>query len=271
MTSALSRAAAWLRAADGLLVTAGAGLGIDSGLPDFRGPGGFWAVYPALGRARLDFTSIANPAAFRRDLRLAWGFYGHRLALYRRTVPHEGFALVRALAPTRHGAFVFTSNVDGQFQKAGFPEARVCEVHGTIHVLQCLSPCGAQLWPADGFEPEVDEAECRLTNAPPVCPRCGGPARPNVLMFGDGGWVESRTEAQHEALATWLRGVERLVCVEVGAGTAIPTVRSFSERCGGPLVRINPSEPQVPPGDAVALPLGGLEGLRALAAEVGVR
>lgn len=267
--SPLALAADWLRSADGLLITAGAGMGIDSGLPDFRGPGGFWAVYPALGRARLDFTSIANPAAFRRDPRLAWGFYGHRLALYRRTVPHEGFALLRALAPKAHGAFVFTSNVDGQFQKAGFPAERVCEVHGTLHVLQCLRPCSDALWPADGFAPDVDEAECRLTNAPPACPGCGGLARPNVLMFGDGGWVETRTAEQHERLAAWLRGVERLVCVEVGAGTAIPTVRLFSERCGGALVRINPSEPDVPRGDAVSLPMGGLAGLQALAEAVG--
>ena len=70
----LARAAGWLRAADGLLITAGAGIGIDSGLPDFRGPGGFWAAYPALGRARIEFTEIANPAAFTRDPRLAWGF-----------------------------------------------------------------------------------------------------------------------------------------------------------------------------------------------------
>ncbi len=271
MNPYLTRAADWLRAADGLLITAGAGMGIDSGLPDFRGPGGFWAVYPALGRARLDFTSIANPAAFRRDVGLAWGFYGHRLALYRRTVPHAGFALLRALAPEPQGAFVFTSNVDGQFQKAGFAEERVCEVHGSLHVLQCLRPCSQALWPADAFLPEVDEAECRLTNAPPSCPRCGGLARPNVLMFGDGGWVETRSAAQHERLESWLQGVERLVCVEIGAGTAIPTVRLFGEHCRAPLIRINPSEPDVPSGDAVSLPLGGRAGLEALADAVGRR
>ena len=54
MDADLRRAARWLREADGLLITAGAGMGIDSGLPDFRGPGGFWRAYPALGRARID-------------------------------------------------------------------------------------------------------------------------------------------------------------------------------------------------------------------------
>lgn len=75
----------WIRNADGLLITAGAGIGIDSGLPDFRGTEGFWSAYPALRAEGLAFTDIANPAAFQRDARLAWGFYGHRLSLYRST------------------------------------------------------------------------------------------------------------------------------------------------------------------------------------------
>ena len=53
--------------ADGLLITAGAGFGVDSGLPDFRGTQGFWRAYPALGRARIPFEAIANPAAFAHD------------------------------------------------------------------------------------------------------------------------------------------------------------------------------------------------------------
>ncbi|MDS4013216.1 MAG: NAD-dependent deacetylase, partial [Candidatus Accumulibacter sp.] len=73
------RCARLLTQADGLLITAGAGLGVDSGLPDFRGVHGFWRAYPALGQARIAFEQIANPAAFAAQPRLAWGFYGHRL------------------------------------------------------------------------------------------------------------------------------------------------------------------------------------------------
>jgi hypothetical protein len=72
----LTQAADWIRDADGLLITAGAGIGIDSGLPDFRGPEGFWRAYPALRTEGLTFTEIANPAAFLNDARLAWGFAG---------------------------------------------------------------------------------------------------------------------------------------------------------------------------------------------------
>jgi NAD-dependent SIR2 family protein deacetylase len=53
------------------------------------------------------------------DPELAWGFYGHRLELYRRTTPHRGFGILRRLAERSGRFFVFTSNVDGHFQRAG--------------------------------------------------------------------------------------------------------------------------------------------------------
>ena len=262
----LPQAAEWLMQADGLLITAGAGMGIDSGLPDFRGPAGFWSVYPALGKARIAFESIANPAAFARDPRLAWGFYGHRLALYRQTEPHAGFADLLAIAGhMAHGLRVFTSNVDGQFQKAGFPADRVCEIHGSIHHLQCLAGCGEQIWSAKDFEPLIDADNGRLLGELPHCPHCGQLARPNILMFGDWGWHERRTMLQQQRLEQWLAAVDRLVCIEIGAGTHIPTVRLFSESCGGRLIRINPREPEVPdPASGLGLALAGRDGIARL-------
>ena len=260
-----ARIARWIREADGLIVAAGAGMGVDSGLPDFRGSAGFWRAYPALGRARLRFEEIANPAAFERDPALAWGFYGHRLALYRRTVPHRGFALLREIAAgLPAGAFVFTSNVDGQFQKAGFAEARIMEVHGSIHHLQCQRACRGEVWPAGDFEPQVDEEACRLLGEAPRCPHCGGIARPNILMFGDWGWIARRTEVQEAALVAWLERVRRPVVIELGAGENVPTVRRFAESISGRLARINPqSEPTILAG-AVHLRCGALEGIAAI-------
>lgn len=270
LVEAAGRAAALLEQADALIVAAGAGMGVDSGLPDFRGNAGFWQAYPALGRAQRAFTSIATPQAFRADAALAWGFYGHRLALYRDTVPHAGFALLRQWgAAMEHGYGVFTSNVDGQFQKASFDARRIVECHGSIHHLQCLAPCGDALWSADGFVPEVDADACRLRNAPPICPHCGGPARPNILMFGDWDWLERRTAMQAARQQAWLDRVRRPLVIELGAGTAIPSVRHFSQRVlaqhGGRLVRINPREPQVPSKDDVGMAAGALQGLDAIA------
>ena len=106
--------------ADAMLITAGAGMGVDSGLPDFRGNEGFWNAYSPLAALGLSFSSIASPRWFNDDPELAWGFYGHRLTLYRHTTPHDGFKLLLKAARRMHGGyFVVTSNVDGQCQKAG--------------------------------------------------------------------------------------------------------------------------------------------------------
>jgi len=252
----LSLAAHAVHEAEALVITAGAGMGVDSGLPDFRGPEGFWNAYPAFRELGLRFEQLANPEWFFDDPALAWGFYGHRLNLYRRTVPHEGFAtLLRWAAEKPHGAFVFTSNVDGQFQKAGFPENRIVECHGSIHHLQCLRGCGEPIRSAEGVHVEVDEATCRARPPLPSCPSCRGLARPNILMFGDMGWDDTRTDAQHATLGNWLDRVKgSLVVLELGAGTNVPTVRIFSERAARAprrtLVRINPREPQLGTGFA---------------------
>lgn len=261
------RAADLIAQADGLLITAGAGIGVDSGLPDFRGPQGFWGAYPALGRARIAFEQIANPSAFESSPLRAWGFYGHRLNLYRRTVPHEGFHILRRIGERLpQGAFIFTSNVDGQFQKAGFGGERIYECHGSIHHLQCMDGCLNEIWPADGYLPEVDQANCLLTSALPVCPCCKGFVRPNILMFGDWGWLEQRTAAQSRRMTAWLEKVGRLLVIEIGAGTNIPTVRLLGESLGCPLIRIDPTESALGQRPGVSIARGGLEALRAIEA-----
>ncbi len=265
--SLFRRCAELIAQADGLLITAGAGMGVDSGLPDFRGSEGFWGAYPALGRARISFEQIASPAAFGSHPRQAWGFYGHRLNLYRATVPHEGFNILRRIgACLPQGYFVFTSNVDGQFQKAGFDPARIGECHGSIHHLQCLSACCDSIWPADDFQPEVDEARCLLRSAFPRCPYCGNLVRPNVLMFGDWGWLDARSDQQQQNLQNWLHKVDRLLVIEIGAGSRIPTVRRLGESLPGQLIRINPTEPELGRGKGVSIACGGLEALRRIGA-----
>lgn len=267
LQAALARAAALIRAADALLIGAGAGIGVDSGLPDFRGDHGFWKAYPPLASLGIRFVEIANPHSFDASPALAWGFYGHRLALYRTTVPHAGFAILRALgARMEHGAFVFTSNVDGQFQRAGFDESRIVECHGSIHHLQCTRPCCGAIWPADAVEPEVDPATCLMRPPLPACPHCGALARPNVLMFNDGAWLEARTEAQYRRFAAWRARVKRPVAIELGAGTDVPSVRHLCESAGTPLIRINPREPAVASAKGVGIALGALDALSALQA-----
>jgi NAD-dependent SIR2 family protein deacetylase len=271
--SRMLRAARAIRGANALLIAAGAGMGVDSGLPDFRGAQGFWKAYPPFEKLGLHFTQVANPRWFDDDPALAWGFYGHRFQLYRATPPHAGFAILKKWsARARYGSFIFTSNVDGHFQRAGFPEERIMECHGSLEWLQCQRRCGHALWPVSSAASsliDVNEATMRAREPFPSCPGCGGLARPNVLMFGDWQWNGTRTADQQARLEAWLRGMEgmRLAIIECGAGTAVPTVRHFCERIASvaesTLIRINLREPVVPKGQ-IGLAMGALAALQAI-------
>jgi NAD-dependent SIR2 family protein deacetylase len=268
----VQRAADALRRAEGLVIGAGAGMSVDSGLPDFRGGEGFWKAYPPYRALGLQFTEVATPRWFTRDPPFAWGFYGHRLHRYRTTRPHEGFTILHRWAERLpHGAFVFTSNVDGHFQRAGFDAGRILEIHGSLDWMQCMDHCGAGLFPSPSGDVvvAVDETTMRAVGELPKCPACGGLARPNVLLFEDGRWDSSRSMVQQSNLEAWMEKASkaRLVIVECGAGTAIPSVRHFCEELaaasGCPLIRINVREPSVPRGQ-IGLAMGALQALRLL-------
>lgn len=248
--------------ADSLIITAGAGMGVDSGLPDFRGNHGMWQAYPELGKQRLQFTSIANPNAFRQQPRLAWGFYGHRLKLYRETIPHHGFHQLKQLSEIlRLPYFIFTSNVDGQFQKADFDENLIYECHGSIQHLQCLDVCTAQTWTAETLDPCIDQTRCEWLGEFPHCPYCHALARPNILMFDDYDWISQRSQQQRQHLTTWLNQYHNPVVIELGAGTAIPTVRSFSERFTPNVLRINPREAHFTSTQGISIEYAALEAM----------
>jgi NAD-dependent SIR2 family protein deacetylase len=256
--------------ADAVLITAGAGMGVDSGLPDFRGNEGFWKSYPVAKARHLSFESLANPDWFEREPTLGWAFYGHRLNLYRDTIPHEGFKLLRELCQSKgNDYFVVTSNVDGQFQKAGFDEDKICEIHGSIHHLQCTKDKDHGIWSADEDNIEVDMEIFKAVSPLPLCPACCGLARPNILMFGDWDWIGNRSDMQMKRFGRWkldlVNESKKVAVIEIGAGTAISSIRRMSESAAKQfrtsLIRMNPREAQGLPG-TIKLPLGGLEAIR---------
>ena len=248
-----------IKSADSLIITAGAGMGVDSGLPDFRGNEGFWKAYPALSHQDINFTDIASPYAFKDNPKLAWGFYGHRLNLYRETIPHDGFQYLKTIGTSKkNGYMVYTSNVDGQFQKAGFAPNRIVEIHGSIHYLQCISPCTSEIVSAEDYYPVTNDKECKLMSELPTCQKCGKLLRPNILMFDDWQWNSKRYNEQKINYKHWLNNAEKRVIIEIGAGTSIPSIRNHSENIKGTLIRINPRAPETNKKNSISLDLGGL-------------
>ncbi len=269
MQNDLYQAAEKIKQADGLLICAGAGMSVDSGLPDFRSVGGFWNAYPPLADTGLRFDQIATPRFYQDYPTLAYWFFAHRLNQYRQTMPHNGYQILQKWAKKLpHNAFVFTSNVDGHFQKSGFDECQVYEVHGTLHRLQCVNNCCDKSWSSKDFHPIIDEKNHCVISELPNCPDCGGVARQNVLMFDDFYYSENYQLTKYDLLQHWLNKVEHPIIIELGAGKAVSTVRHFSDRTARlkhcDFIRINPLDNQVAQDRHFGLALKALEALTQL-------
>ncbi len=267
----INKAKQYIKEADVVLITAGAGMGVDSALPDFRGDEGFWKAYPVVKDLGIGFSQMANPKWFINNPKLAWAFYGHRLHLYRDTIPHDGFKVLLDLVKQNNDDyFIYTSNVDGQFQKAGFSEEKIVEVHGSIHHFQCLEDCKMDIWDASDENVVIDMEKFEAKKLP-LCKHCGKIARPNIMMFGDWGFNGDRTMEQEDRFAAWYGALKKagkkLVIIEIGAGTAIPTIRDKGEHIAktyrnAQLIRINPREYTIKQKLGFSIPFGGLDGLK---------
>jgi hypothetical protein len=111
-------------------------MGIDSGLPDFRGADGFWKAYPALKQQNRNFKEIANPESFNTMPEIAWGFYGHRLQLYRNTIPHAGFHILKNGARDYHGGIASLRAMwMVSFRRRDF--YRVASMNATVRFTTC--------------------------------------------------------------------------------------------------------------------------------------
>jgi NAD-dependent SIR2 family protein deacetylase len=190
--------------------------------------------------------------------------------LYKKTTPHDGFKILLDLVKLKNdNYFVFTSNVDGQFQKAGFDIDKIMECHGSITHFQCLYNCSKNIWEATTENFDID-MEILTSKTIPTCPNCGEIARPNILMFGDFNWNSRRTLNQETRYTVWNRANKgkKLLIIKLGAGTAISTVRRESESIAkyydGKLIRINPRDFEVDERYGCSVPFGALEGLKCI-------
>lgn len=263
MKDQLKKAAVAIKNADTIYISAGAGMGVDSGLPDFRGDEGFWKAYPLLRKEGLSFHDLANPEWFENDPSRAWGFYGHRFNLYREAKPHLGFNILQKWANEKgEKPFVFTTNVDGHFQKSGFSKDLVYERHGSINHLQCLNLNKNEVWETGDLHFDIDESLLIAKGDLPQCLDCSEVARPNILMFGDVNWVEKRSKKQSQYMKAWKNEYSEanVVTIEIGAGKVIPTARHASNYMSGPTVRINPRDSDGNE-NTISIALGALEAL----------
>ncbi len=177
----LERAARIVAEAGLLVVSSGAGMSKESGIPTFRDAmEGLWAQY--------DPQELATEAGFRANPRRVWSGYAWRREKVMQARPNPGHFAVAELARIVPELVVVTQNVDGLHAEAGSHD--VVEVHGSIRRVRCLDRghvFAGELPPyAEGQEQD-----------PPPCPDCGSPLRPDVVWFGE---MPMHMEAIEDAL-----------------------------------------------------------------------
>lgn len=217
---ALERAARALAAARKVVVSSGAGISAESGVPTFREAGGLWEQH------RIE--DVATPEALRRNPRRVWEFYEMRRRNMQSVRPNPGHFAIAEMERAFQEVVTITQNIDGLHQRAG--STRVLEVHGSLWRAHCLDHCGAVVEPFPWPAPEV----------PPPC-RCGSILRPSVVLFGEllpEGAMEEATA--HAATCD--------VCLVVGTSGAVwpaAGIPLVARRAGKLTVEVNPVETEL--------------------------
>jgi NAD-dependent deacetylase len=215
-----------------IAVLTGAGVSAESGIPTFRGNGGYW-------RQRR-FEDLATPEGFARDPKLVWEWYEERrrgIAAAKPNRGHEALVAIERAAGNRSATFtLITQNVDGLHNLAGSKNS--IKLHGDIWVVRCVL-CGRE---------RVDRAQ--LTELPPRC-TCGGMLRPGVVWFGESlptGAIEEATRAVGSADVLIVAGTSARVWPAAGL---IPLALDQ----GAVVIEINPEATEF--SDRVAFALRG--------------
>jgi NAD-dependent deacetylase len=168
------------------VVFTGAGISTESGIPDFRSPGGVWSKNRV-----IYFDEFVRSREARVE---AWTRLFDGRGMLKNATPNAGHRAVSRLVEAGKVSDVITQNIDGLHQASGVPAERVIEVHGNATYAKCLS-CGTRH--------EFDEIEpvFQATKEPPSCKACGGVVKSATISFGQAMPEEEMERAAEAALA----------------------------------------------------------------------
>ncbi len=198
----------------------GAGISTESGIPDFRSPGGIWSRYQP-----VEFADFLASEEMRRE---AWRRKFATEPALRAAAPNRGHRAVAELARRGKVASVITQNIDGLHQMSGVPDEKVIELHGNTTFARCLT-C------AKRFELDPIRVEFERTGRPPSCDACGGHVKTATISFGQPMPEEAMARARAETLACDL-------FLAVGSSLVVYPAAAFpvlAKRRGARLVILN--------------------------------
>jgi NAD-dependent deacetylase len=202
------------------VVFTGAGISTESGIPDFRSPGGIWTRM-----APIDFADFLASEEARRET------WRRRFAMeetFRAAAPNRGHRAVAELVRRGTAAAVITQNIDGLHQASGIAAERVIELHGNTTYAACLD-CERR------YELDAVRAAFERDESAPVCDSCGGWVKTATISFGQAMPAAAMRRAETEAIAADL-------FIVAGSSLVVYPAAGFPEvakRYGATLVIVN--------------------------------
>lgn len=246
--------------AEVIVVFAGAGMGVDSGLEQYRGSDGLWTKSININDNTIAYQDLMCHESFDIMPEQSWAFIAYRIDQYKHTVPHKGFEILLDLVKEKE-YFIVTSNCDEQFQKAGFDKDKIWECHGSIFNMQCMDILERNIYKTPALE--VDKERMALISDVPKCPVCGLNCRPNMYLFYDWFWVSNNSVAQQIRYNKWHKDIKasgkKIVAMEIGAGKTIDTLRKAARNFTKEeitLIRINPNDCEVYSANQIGVAMG---------------
>jgi NAD-dependent deacetylase len=194
-----------LRQSRAVMFFTGAGISTESGVPDFRSPGGIWTKYQP-----VYFDEFVASAAARARY---WTMKRETHELYKNVEPNIGHYAIAAFEKRGRLLGLITQNVDGLHALAGVSSDKMIELHGTDRKVSCLG-CGKK------FAPEPIYDRLKEDVIPPPCDACGGLLKPATISFG-----QAMPQAEMRRAQQWSAAAE--VFIVVGSSLVVQPAASF--------------------------------------------
>jgi len=266
---------------DAILVVAGAGMSVDSGIFTYRGNNGIWEKSIKVGNEMYRYSEISSLDMWKNYPELAWGFKANFYKMMTENKPHEGYyTLLNFMKNIKNNYFICTSNIDNYFERAGFDKDKIFEAHGSMKMYQCMDKkCTLHNGAIDASKipfPPFNSETFVAWNLP-KCPNCDKILRPNVSMFGDYDFYEKPYNFAKKRMMNWLKEIndkkKNLIILEIGCGINPHSLRinnniPLSKEFKLPIIekyihiRLNPEDEDNQ--DVIHLNIGAKKGLKSL-------
>jgi len=225
MDPLIAKGADMINKAEKILVFSGAGLSTESGIPDFRSPGGLWSKYDP---SDFYFDKIISDEKARVKY---WQMSTETYQIIKDAVPNRAHLAIKTLEDMEKLIAIVTQNIDRLHHKAGNSPDKIIEIHGTVSSVSCLD-CGKTY--------DRDDIEERLRSGVkvPYCDDCSGILKPDTISFGQA------MPTDKMALA-FTYAQECNLCIVLGSSLVVypaASVPAHAVERGAPLMIINRDE-----------------------------